>query len=214
MNPHHHSFQIITRMRRNLQLEPTEWLHKSDSSLRTQQSLTEPTNSPPLLETEVLPSWSLEPTTWPLTCCRYPVTRATENRASRNGEKLLIYWTISAISQQGGDPLALKLGRLRAPHYTKDTLRSQQNVLGQTAASVCEVSPRFQGVTPYLSSGCCWWLGKTKIDNQVSYCLVSPFGRDVGWNATQVSGRSQEVVELGLVLSSRHTFYEVLNSQN
>jgi len=43
----------------------------------------------------------------------------------------------------------------------------------------------------------------------VLLCVVSPFGQNAGWNATLVSGISQEVVELGLLLSSRHTFYEV-----
>ena len=69
--------------------------------------------------------WSLEPATWPLTCCRYPVTRATEKRASRYGEKLLIYWTRSAYSQQGGWSTSFETGRsatsssLYKRHFTK-----------------------------------------------------------------------------------------------
>jgi len=52
-------------------------------------------------------------------------------------------------------------------------------------------------------------LVKPKLIPGVLLCVVSPFGQDAEWNATLVSGISQEVVELGLLLSSRHTFYEV-----
>jgi len=51
-------------------------------------------------------------------------------------------------------------------------------IFGQTAASVCESSPAIQWLTPSPFSVCCWWLGKTKTDQQVPYCAVCrpPFG--------------------------------------
>ena len=40
--------------------------------------------------------------------------------------------------------------------------RIQWNFLRQTAASICEVFPMFQGLALSPSSGCCGWFGRTK----------------------------------------------------
>jgi len=42
--------------------------------------------------------------------------------------------------------------------------RLQWNVLGQSAASKCEGLPMLQGLPLSLPSRCCWWLGRTKTD--------------------------------------------------
>jgi hypothetical protein len=38
-------------------------------------------------------------------------------------------------------------------------LKIQLNFLGQTAMSRCEGLRKFQGLTPFPTSGCCWWFG-------------------------------------------------------
>jgi len=39
-------------------------------------------------------------------------------------------------------------------------------LLHTSRTSRCEVSPpTFHGLTPSLSSGCCWWLDRTKTSN-------------------------------------------------
>jgi len=46
------------------------------------------------------------------------------------------------------------------------------NVLGHTASTRCEDSLTFQGLSPSLVSGCCWWLGRTKTKRQLSVLFV------------------------------------------
>jgi hypothetical protein len=41
--------------------------------------------------------------------------------------------------------------------------RIQQNFLSHAATLRCKSSPSFHRLTPSPSSGCCWWLGKTKL---------------------------------------------------
>jgi len=59
---------------------------------------------------------------------------------------------------------------------------NQLSVLGQRVASKRECFRTFQGMTPSLSSGYCWWLVGTKTDDQMSCNVqfISPFGMGAG----------------------------------
>lgn len=83
-------------------------------------------------------------------------------------------------------------------------LSRRQNSMKCSRPDNCTKMWRFADIAghdPSPSSGFCWWVGRTKTENWVSYPVlcISLLGLGAGWNVTTlVSGSRQEVNALGL----------------
>lgn len=91
----------------------------------------------------------------------------------------------------------------------------QWNVLGHTATTKCEGSPKFQELTPSPFSGWCWWLGTNKTDNCLLVLVLpshqqQPETRDgeSPWNVRESSHLVEAVCPRTFHSSSRRDIFK------